>query len=92
MSVYVDTANNLFGRMRMCHMVADDRVELLTMADAIDVQRKWIQKFGTAEEHFDICKSKRAKAVMLGAIEVTQREMVRIIKSKRLKSSKRRGK
>jgi Protein of unknown function (DUF4031) len=70
MSVYVDVSMWPFGRMMMCHMKADSSAELLAMADAIGVARKWIQYPGTVKEHFDICKSKRAKAVALGAIEV----------------------
>jgi hypothetical protein len=64
-----------FGLMVMCHMMADSTKELLTMADKIGVQRKWIQKQGTRYEHFDICKSKRVKAVNHGAIELTAREL-----------------
>lgn len=76
MSVYVDDMEASFGRMVMCHMAADSTEELLAMADAIGVARKWIQKPGTWQEHFDIAKSKRAQAVQLGAIEVTSRELV----------------
>ena len=60
----------------MCHMIADSTEELLAMADKIGVQRKWIQKAGTAEEHFDICRSKRLWAVWLGAHAITSRELV----------------
>lgn len=75
MSVYVDDMEASFGRMKMCHMVADTTVELLDMADKIGVQRKWIQHPGTHREHFDICKSKRTKAVQCGAREISQREL-----------------
>jgi hypothetical protein len=64
-----------FGRMVMCHMAADTREELLVMATRIGVAHKWIQHPGTWKEHFDICRSKRAKAVALGAVEVSQREL-----------------
>lgn len=59
----------------MCHMVADTREELLAMVDKIGVARKWIQKRGTPDEHFDICKAKRALAVKAGAIEITWHEL-----------------
>ena len=42
MSVYVDNMQAPFGNMVMCHMWADTDDELLAMADAIGVQRKWI--------------------------------------------------
>lgn len=75
MSVYVDDMHRThlgrFGRMRMSHMVADTHRELVEMADRIGVARRWIQKPGSSDEHFDICKSKRALAVKNGALEVT---------------------
>lgn len=73
MTVYVDEPVWPYGRMLMCHMVADSREELDSMADAIGVARKWIQKAGTRHEHYDICKAKRARAVELGAVEVSGR-------------------
>lgn len=48
------------------------------MADRIGVARKWIQNPGTAREHFDIAKSKRALAVKFGAEEITMLEMGRL--------------
>lgn len=56
-------------------MWADSTEELLAMADAIGVQRKWIQYPGhPVKEHFDIAISKRTLAVAHGAIEKTWRE------------------
>ncbi len=83
MSVYVDASVHKYGRMIMCHMIADTTEELLHMADAIGVNRKWIQKPGTAFEHFDISKQMRLRAVSLGAQEVTSRELATIIQGKR---------
>ena len=79
MSVYVDNMKASFGRMVMCHMVADTTDELLAMADRIGLARRWLQKAGTAREHFDVCLSKRADAVRFGAVEVGFGEMGRII-------------
>lgn len=81
--VYVDEAVHPFGRMLMCHMMADTTEELLAMADKIGVQRKWLQHAGTPSEHFDIAKGKRALAVEHGAKEVTSRDLGRLIRSKR---------
>jgi len=87
MTVYVDdmhtTPMGNFGRMKMCHMVADTTEELLAMADRIGVARKWLQKAGTHHEHFDIATSKRALAVAAGAVEVTMSQLGRITKAKR---------
>ncbi len=83
--VYIDSVNLPFGRMIMCHMVADTKDELLSMADKIGVSRKWIQKEGTHHEHFDICLSKKAKAIKLGAKEITFREMANFTNQKKEK-------
>jgi Protein of unknown function (DUF4031) len=70
MSVYVDDMNAPFGRMLMCHLIADTTEELLRMVDIIGVQRKWIQDAGTNREHFDIALSKKKLAVNAGAVEI----------------------
>jgi dsDNA-binding SOS-regulon protein len=77
MAVYVDNMRARYGRMVMCHMAADRTDELLAMADKIGVSRRWLQKAGTSQEHFDICLTKRAAAVAAGAIEVTAKDLVR---------------
>ena len=86
MSVYVDNMAASFGRMVMCHCIADSTEELLEMMDRIGVQRKWIQKPGTPNEHFDICRSKRRLAVELGAVEISQRELALKVQAKREKA------
>lgn len=83
MSVYVDNMRAAYGRMKMCHMVADSTDELLAMADKIGVARKWLQKAGTAHEHFDIALSKRDLAVKAGAKEVSMMDLGRIIRARR---------
>lgn len=75
MSVYVDNARNPYGRMLMCHMIADTTDELHAMARRIEVNPQWIQKAGTYQEHFDICLTKRAHAVWYGAKEISTREL-----------------
>ena len=74
MTVYVDNMNAKFGRLIMCHMVADTDQELHAMADAIGVDRKWFQAPPRHRPHYDIAKSKRALAVGLGAVEITWRQ------------------
>ena len=82
--VYVDDMQAAFSRMKMCHMIADSTAELLAMADKIGVARRWIQKAGTCYEHFDVCLSKRKLAVLNGAKELTQKELGRMLRSRRL--------
>lgn len=70
MSVYVDSPLYAFGRMVMCHMIADTPDELHAMADRIRVARRWFQAPPKASFwHYDIAKSKRALAIAAGAIE-----------------------
>jgi hypothetical protein len=83
MTVFVDDMQAPFGRMKMCHMMADTTEELLVMADQIGVQCKWLQKPGTIYEHFDIAMSKRRLAIKAGAHEVTRRELGRIMLARR---------
>lgn len=83
MAVYVDDMEAGFGRMVMCHMLADTTGEMLAMADKIGVARRWIQKAGTPHEHFDIAKSKRALAVQHGAIEIDRAGLAEILRKRR---------
>lgn len=76
MSTYIDDFNAPYGRMIMCHMMADTREELDAMADKIGVARKWIQLEGRFP-HYDICLSKKNKAIALGAIELSARDLVK---------------
>lgn len=82
MSVYVDnmwkTPMGKYGRMKMSHMLADTEEELHEMADKIGVARKWYQG-----DHYDICMSKRTKAVQEGAEEITMREAAIIRRRKK---------
>jgi hypothetical protein len=74
-SVYVDRAANGFGRMIMCHMIADTPAELRAMAVRIGVAVKWFQA-ESSMPHFDICKSKRQLALAAGALELDRRAFV----------------
>lgn len=78
MSVFVGPSLYPFGRMIMCHMVADTLDELHEMADSIGVCRKHFQT--KTKPHYDISKSKRALAVEFGAIEATERQVLMILK------------
>jgi hypothetical protein len=77
MTVYVDDMYKYpmgqFGRMKMSHMVADAEGELHAMAKAIGVARKWYQG-----DHYDICMSYRVKAIELGAVEISMRQLAAI--------------
>lgn len=83
MSVYVDDMRASLGSMVMCHMLADTDEELHAMADKIGVSQRWHQKAGTPRSHYDICLSKRALAVIFGAVEIDRRKVGELIKTKR---------
>jgi len=83
MTVYVDTMRARYGRMVMCHMLADTDEELHAMADRIGVARRWHQKPDTPSSHYDICLAKRALALQAGAVEVDRKAVARLIRQKR---------
>ena len=78
MPVYVDDARNRLGRMIMCHMIGDTLDELHAMADAIGMRREWFQP--KSFPHYDVSLSRRAVAVARGAVELSQRELVKVIR------------
>lgn len=73
MTVYVDDARLPYGRLLMCHMVAETVDELHVMADAIGVARVHFHR-----AHYNICQQMRAKAVRRGAVEVSEVAAARI--------------
>ena len=83
MGVYVDSCGHSFGRMKMCHMIADSRIELIAMAEMIGVEVGWIQAAGTPTEHFDVCMSKRKLAIGYGAQPINRRKLAILISGKR---------
>lgn len=83
MTVYVDDMAAKYGRMVMFHMVADTKAELIDMALNIGVHPKHIQKEGHYQEHFDICKAKRAEAIRHGAIEIDRAGLGEFLRKRR---------
>lgn len=82
MTVYIDGARNGFGRMVMCHMLADTPDELHTMADKIGMQRKWYQSPDKVSfPHYDLSLTRRALAVAAGAKELTRQELSTYMKA-----------
>jgi hypothetical protein len=77
MAIYVDAPRYSYGRMIMCHMIADTPEELHAMADKIGMARRWFQAPPQASFwHYDIAKFKRALAVEHGAIECDRNAFV----------------
>ena len=83
MAVYVDPLINYGWHLGpSCHLTADTEEELHAFAIKIDMKRSWFQvSKGKEIPHYDLIKSKRDKAIKLGAIELTRRQMVERIQS-----------
>lgn len=81
MAVFVDKGRITYGRMKMCHMLADTLDELHAMADKIRIKRKWFQNKKTP--HYDICQVKRKLAIESGAIEADRKKIVELIRKYR---------
>lgn len=79
MSVYVDKARNVFGRMVMCHMIADTLDELHAFAACIGLKREWFQG-DASTPHYDVSLARRAQALLLGAVELERNEFVAVIR------------
>ena len=83
MTVFIDDMYKApmgrLGRMKMSHMMADTREELIAMAQSIGLSLDYIQydDLGRSRRHFDVSKSYREKAINNGAIPVTMRELAR---------------
>lgn len=69
MTVYVDSMRAQLGPHIVCHMIADTEEELHAMADAIGHPRRHYQG-----DHYDITWASRARAVALGAVEISMRQ------------------
>jgi hypothetical protein len=95
MSVYVDQLLNhggsaTFRWTHSCHMYADTLDELHAMATAIGMKLAWFQD-KPSMPHYDLVETRRRKAVKLGAIEHTSREMVSFMQARRAKLVLERG-
>lgn len=76
-TVYVGNFEYRFGRMKMYHMACANLDALHAMADKIGIARKWFQNI-EHHPHYDISKGKRALAVSLGAVEVSDKVLIRL--------------
>ena len=87
MSLYVDHARLPYRRMLMSHLLADTSEELRKAEKLLGLPTNSVQYLGTPKEHLDVCESKRATAIKMGAIEVTSKELVLLIRKKRKASA-----
>ncbi len=65
---------------RWSHLLADDPAELHAMAAALGIPPRGYQRHRRSEalNHYDVPESLRLRAIELGAVPVTWREMARL--------------
>lgn len=80
MPVYVDSLRDWGWRYgASCHLIADTLAELHAFAERIGMKRSWFQE-ATKRPHYDLTAQRRARAVQLGAVELTNREFIAKLK------------
>ncbi len=85
---YVKKEARKFGK-KWCHMITDGKLkELHDMAERIGLRKAFFQssKHGSSSPHYDLIPSKRTLAIRYGAIEISERKLVSIIKENREKN------
>ena len=80
--------NDYLSKAGWSHMIStlpgeEGHKELMDFATKIGMNHRWLQKSGTAEEHFDIKASKYALARDHGSTLVSSKIIVRHIQEKR---------
>lgn len=75
MTVYIDDARipATVGRWtaRWSHLTADTKDELHEFADRLGLRRAWFQDKPNGAWHYDVSDEVRARAILLGATQVT---------------------
>ena len=86
MACYVDSVRAYPGaglrHREFCHLLADSREELHAMADAIGMPRRFFQDH-LWRWHYDLPRDLRARAVGLGAHEVTLQDVGALLRERR---------
>ncbi len=73
MTVYVNKLRVRYGRMTLCHLLADDLGELHAMAQSLGLDRSWFQP--GALPHYDISLAVRGRAIAAGAQVINRAEL-----------------
>jgi hypothetical protein len=86
MACYVDTVRSYPGKglrhTEFCHLLADTREELHEMGEALGIPRRFFQDHPWRWHH-DLPEHLRARAVELGAREVTLQEVGQLLRRRR---------
>lgn len=86
MGVYVDdirlvVKNRYWPYAKACHLVADTIRELHIFARRLSLRRDWFQTNNIP--HYDLTENKRDQALRFGALEITNKRMVEMIREHR---------
>lgn len=86
MGVYVDDLKpvivlGIFPSRESCHLVADTISELHSFAGRLNLRRSWFQP--KSHPHYDLTQNKRRQALRFGALEITDRRLVELMKEYR---------
>ena len=79
MTIYVDNVKIKWAGSEWCHLVADSLDELHSFASEIGLRRKWFQS-SASYPHYDIKVTTRTKAILLGAVPGTRKQMIECAK------------
>ena len=85
MSVYVDDMitcipNKHWPYIQNCHLVADSLLELHAFAETLELKKSWLQTPQYNLPHFDLTENMRRKAVKQGAVEISRKRFVEILR------------
>ena len=87
MACFVDTVRSYPGKglrfTEFCHLLADTRAELHAMADQLGIPRRFFQDHPWRWHH-DLPEQLRARAIELGAVEVTMHDVGALLRSRRV--------
>lgn len=81
MTAYVDELQDwgwkMYGRkVDSCHLIADTPEELHAFASRLGCQRRHAQTSRMGNLHYDLTRSRRAQALLLGAKQLDRRDYV----------------
>ena len=83
MSIYVDHARIPYRQMLMSHLMADTPEELRQAERSLGLPSGSVQHPGSPKEHLDVSESKRTLAISQGAIPVSSKFLVTMVRTRR---------
>jgi hypothetical protein len=90
MTIYVDPLLQrgwiMYGQpIASCHMITSeaDLDDLHAFAEAIGMQVRWFQRHAAWRPHYDLTAKTRAAALAAGAVEVTGRRLIEILRERK---------